>query len=138
MKNSEPVLVCVTAQLSCEKLINRGKELASRLNRPLYVVTVLSKDGCAKEKSIAIKNLNTLSKQTQCNIDIIYSENIAQSLGHHINKINPCHILIGNPIEGGRFFEEFMSNIYKAPVSVVNSEEEIMYTIPSPTFEIIR
>ncbi len=138
MNNLEPVLVCVTAQLSCEKLINRGKELAEKLGRPLRVVTVLNKEGNAKEKSTALKNLNALSKKSKCNIDIVYSENAAQSLGFHINKINPCHILIGNPIEGGRFFEEFMSNTYTAPVSVVDSEEKIIYTLPSANFEAIH
>ncbi len=137
MKNLGPVLVCVTAQLNCERLINSGKELSQRINRELYVVTVLNKDDSAKEKSDALKTLNALSKKTDCSIDIIYSDNVAQSLGVHINKVNPCHILIGNPVEGGRFFEEFMSNIYRAPVSVVNGDDEIMYTIPSPAYESI-
>lgn len=138
MKISEPVLVCVTPQLSCDKLINMAKEFAEKLNRPLYVVTVLKKNGNANKKSNEIKNLNSLSKRTQCNIDIIYSDNVAQSLGYYINKAEPFHIFIGNPVEGGRFFEEFMSNIYRAPVSVVNSDDEIIYTLPSSTFEAIH
>lgn len=138
MNNLGPVLVCVTAQLGCDRLINSGKELAKRLARPLRVVTVLSKEGNAKEKSNALKILNILSKKTQSDIDIIYSDNASQSLGIHINKLNPCHILIGNPVEGGRFFEEFMSNTYNAPVSVVDNEEKIMYTLPSANYEAIH
>lgn len=137
MEFSNPVLVCVTAQLSCARLINSGKELSQRINKPLYVVTVLSKDSDAKEKSRALKTLDALSRKTDYNIDIIYSNNVAHSLGVHINKINPCHILIGNPVEGGRFFEEFMSNVYSAPVSVISGDDKIMYTIPSPAFETI-
>jgi len=135
MKNFGPVLVCVTAQMSCERLIESGKDLAERLNRELYVVSVLDKDGDANEKSKALKILNALSKKTDCGIDIIYSDNVALSLGVHINKVNPCHILIGNPMEGGRFFEEFMSNVYKAPISVMNTENEIVYTVPPTVFE---
>lgn len=137
MNISNPVLVCVTAQLNCERLINSGKELSQHINKPLYVVTVLNKESSAKEKSAALKTLNILSKKTGCSIDIIYSDNVAQSLGIHINKVNPCHILIGNPIEGGHFFEEFMSNVYSAPVSVVSGDDKIMYTIPCEAYEMV-
>ncbi len=133
-----PVLVCITAQLGCEKLIKYGEELSYKLNRELYVVTVLKKESSAKIKSHELKILNILSKKCRCGIDIIYSDNIAQSLNSHIIKIDPCHILIGNPVEGGHFFEEFMSNSYNAPVSVVNNAIGIMYTIPSNNFEMKR
>lgn len=138
MKNTSPVLVCVTPQLSCEKLISYGKELSSKLKCELCVVASLKKDETAKNISNALKVLNTLSKISESNIDIIYSNNAAKSLGSYINKVNPCHILIGNPIEGGRFFEEFMSNQYSAPVSIVNGEKEILYTLPASNFEVMH
>ncbi len=138
MENTSPVLVCVTPQLSCEKLISCGKELANKLKCGLCIVTALKKDETAKNISNALKVLNTLSKICECSIDIIYSNNAAKSLGTYINKAKPCHILIGNPIEGGRFFEEFMSNQYSAPVSIVNSEKEILYTLPASNFEVVH
>ena len=74
MNSINPILVCVTAQLSCQRLINSGKELSERINKPLYVVTVINKESSAKEKSAALKILNSLSKATGCSIDIIYSD----------------------------------------------------------------
>ena len=138
MKNNSIVLVCVTPQISCEKLICCGKELADKLNCELCVVTALKKEENPKTISNALKILNNLSNMCGCNIDIIYSNRAAESLGTYINKVNPCHILIGNPVEGGRFFEEFMSNLYNAPVSIVGNNKQILYTLPSANFELIH
>lgn len=138
MENNLIVLVCITPQLSCEKLICCGKELAGKLGCELCVVTALKKEENPKIISNALKILNALSKVTECNIDIIYGNHSAKTLGSYINKVNPCHILIGNPVEGGRFFEEFMSNSYNAPVSIVGDNKQILYTLPTTHFEVIH
>ncbi len=129
MAKENPVLVCVTAQLSCEKLIKAGLELSQKLNRELVVVTVQNKNADAARRAQDLKALNQLSKSTGCSIDIIFSEHITQSLASYIHKIDPCHIFIGNPDSSGHFFEEFMSNVYEAPVSVVN--DKVIYTLPA-------
>ncbi len=133
MPKANPVLVCVTAQLRCEKLIRAAEDLAAKLNRELTVVTIQPKNAEPQQRARDLKCLNTLSKLCDCDIDIIYSDHVTTSLAAYINRCEPCHILIGNPDTKGAFFNEFMSNHYCAPVSVV--DEKIIYTLPAYQFD---
>ena len=68
METTSTVLVCITPQLSCEKIITYGKDMAQKLNSELCVVSAIKKDPAAKKVSEALKILNALSKKCSCNI----------------------------------------------------------------------
>ncbi len=129
MDENNPVLVCVTAQLRCENLIKVAADLAQKMNRALKVVTIQAKNAQPQQRARDLKCLNTLSRLCNCNIDIIYSDNITIGLASYINRCEPCHILIGNPDKNGKFFTEFTANNFGVPVSVVG--DKILYTLPA-------
>ena len=70
------IVACVTAQISCEKIISAAMDLSKKLNCKLIVVTVQKAKEDAKIRANSLKILNTLSKITGCNIDIVYGDNL--------------------------------------------------------------
>lgn len=122
------IVACVTAQISCEKIISAALDLSKKLNCNLTVVTVQKAKEDAKIRANSLKILNTLSKITGCNIDIVYGDNPKNALVSYIHKLSPQHIFIGNPDPNTSFYKEFISAL-PWPISVVN--ETTVYTIPA-------
>ncbi len=121
------IVACVTAQISCKSIINAATELSKNLNCKLCVVTVQKSKEDAKYRANSLKTLNKLSKITDCNIDIIYSDNPKNALVSYIHKLSPQHIFIGNPNPNTSFYKEFIAAL-PWPISVVT--ETTVYTIP--------
>ena len=121
-----PILACITAQPSCENVINTAKLMAERLETELIVVTAQPLKADAEERSQAVKELKRLSEI--CDVDIVvrYGDNTAQSIAAHAAKCNPLHIFIG---EDNGFLSKFLSLYREAPVSTV--QKEIVFTVPS-------
>ncbi len=122
------IVACVTAQISCEKIIGAALDLSKKLNCKLYVVTVQKAKEDAKIRANSLKILNTLSKITGCSIDIVYGDNPKNALVSYIHKLSPQHIFIGNPNPNTSFYQEFISSL-PWPISVVT--ETTVYTIPA-------
>lgn len=123
------IVACVTAQISCKTIIFSALELAKKLDATLYVVTSQTKKEIAVKRAGSLKILNKLSKITEQSIDIIYSDSPQTALASYINRIEPCHVFIGNPDPNAPFYKEFLANVKNSPISVVG--ENIIYTIPS-------
>ena len=122
------IIACVTAQISCKNIISAALDLSNKLKCNLLVVTVQKTKEDAKVRANSLKILNTLSKITGCNIDIVYSENPNAALVAYINKLSVQHIFIGNPNPNTNFYKEFISAL-SLPISVVT--ETTVYTIPA-------
>lgn len=135
MSGKNPVVACITAQLSCKNIIEAGRELAEKLNCGLTVVTIQKREEDAERRARDLKILDSLSKLCDCDISIIYSNTPVTSLSSYVNKINPCHILIGNPNSESSFFNNFIAAVNSAPVSVVNNK--ILYTIPAKELDVL-
>ena len=124
-----PILVCITAQLSSVNLIEAAKDLSNKYKRKFCVVTILRKTSDAKTRAKNLKILNKISKQCNCNIDIIYSDTVSLSLANYVNKLNPYHIIVGSPDSTTTLFNDFVSNVYDVPISVCT--EKIIYSLPT-------
>lgn len=122
------IVACVTAQISCEKIIGAALDLSKKLNCKLHIVTVQKAKEDAKIRANSLKILNTLSKITGCSIDIVYGDNPKNALVSYIHKLSPQHIFIGNPNPNTSFYQEFISSL-PWPISVVT--ETTVYTIPA-------
>lgn len=130
MKKSNPVMACITAQESCEKIILKAKELANHLNTVLEVVTVQPKRMEATKRAREMKCLEYLSKKTDSSITVIYSEHPLDSLATHAASMNPIHIFTGQQSEESAFVGK-LSSLCDAPISMVTCDT--VFTLPSPS-----
>ena len=124
-----PILVCITAQLNSVKLIEAARDLGNKYKREFCVVTILKKTSDAKTRAKDLKILNKISKQCNCDIDIIYSDTVSLSLANYVNKLNPYHIIVGNPDNTTTLFKDFVANVFDVPISVCT--EKIIYSLPT-------
>jgi len=128
MKKTNPVMACITAQESCERIIDKAKELASHLDTILEVVTVQPKRMEATQRAKEMKSLEYLSKKTNCSITVIYSEHPLDSLASHAASMDPAHIFVGQQSEESAFVGK-LSSLCDSPISMVTCDT--VFTIPS-------
>lgn len=121
-----PILACITAQPSCEGVINAAKLMAEQLETELIVVTAQPLHTTAAERSKTVKTLKKFSDI--CGVDIIvrYGDSAAQSIAAEAASREPIHIFIG---EDNGFLSEFLSLYSASPVSTVS--KEIVFTVPA-------
>ena len=97
------ILVCVTQQKNCERLIKKAYEIVSEYKGILYVINVVKNDlnflDSAKE-SEALEYLFSISKSIGANLTVLKSDDIAGTIAQYAdeNNIN-CIILGKSPIE---------------------------------------
>ncbi|MDD4700067.1 MAG: hypothetical protein PHV07_07405 [Oscillospiraceae bacterium] len=127
MKKTNPVMACITAQESCERIIVKAKELANHLNTALEVVSVQPKRMEATKRAREMKCLEYLSKKTDCAITVIYSEHPLDSLATHAASMDPVHIFTGQQSNESAFVGK-LSVLCDTPISMITSET--VFTIP--------
>ena len=101
--DTKNILVCVTQQKTCERLINKAYELVNEYKGKLFVINVVKNDlnflDSAKE-SEALEYLFGLSKSIGANLTVLKSDDIAGTIAQYAdeNHIN-CIILGKSPLE---------------------------------------
>ncbi len=83
MRNKKRVMVCVTQQKSCERLIKKGAELANDKHDEVYVIHVVKENwryfGQLKE-SDALEYLFDISKEFDASLNVLKSKEIEETL----------------------------------------------------------
>ena len=83
MAASGCVLVCVTRQISCERLIRRGAELAKQAGLSLNIVHVAATGASLLgnlSESEALDYLFTTAKQHGADLNVVRSDNVLDTL----------------------------------------------------------
>lgn len=94
-KNKNRIMICVTQQRSCERLIQRGAQLRIN-NDELFVIHVVKDDWkyfSQMKESDALEYLFDVSKQVQANLTVLKSPDIEQTLSEFAKK-NKVNIII--------------------------------------------
>ena len=100
------VLVCVTGQRGCDRLIRRGRDIAGAQGLPLCVLHVCTNDAAmgSREESAALNYLFQLSHEVDAEMIIIYGRNPAEEIIKFARAQGVRHLVVGvNPDapEGG-------------------------------------
>lgn len=111
-----PVLVCVTAQSSCEALIEKGRITAEKLGTALETVSVQSVDMTAEERAAVLNTLYSISKKASADIVVYYNDDPAQTAAQHARRTHACHIVTGKPC-GGAFVRDLRLLLPDVPIS---------------------
>ena len=92
------VMVCVTRQKNCERLIEFGKTMASDLDGKLYVVHV-AKTGTNflgnPDESEALECLYQASKNAGADMAVLRSNNIVDTIISFAKENNVSHAILG-------------------------------------------
>lgn len=96
------IMVCVTQQISCEKLIKKGSELAKDESDEIFVIHVI-KDGwryfSEMEESDALEYLYTVSKEVDAELIVYKSDNIEKTLSDKAKENKIDTIVLGKSLE---------------------------------------
>ncbi|SEF51927.1 Universal stress protein family protein [Caloramator fervidus] len=98
MNNLKNILVCVTQQKTCERLIKRGVELKDNKQSEIYVLHV-AKEGDnflnTPYQDDALEYLFDISKENGASMTILRSNYIAKTIADFAKKNNIHKIVLG-------------------------------------------
>ena len=99
------VLVCVTGQKTCERLIQEGHRLAIERGEELSVLHVARKGtglmGNISEAE-ALEYLFRVSSERGADMTIVRSDEVVKTVEKHAQKVHASLIVLGSPREGAR------------------------------------
>lgn len=96
--NTKNILVCVTQQKTCERLINKAHELVNEYKGELYVINVVRNDLNfldSVRESEALEYLFGISKSIGANLTVLKSDNIAGTIAQYADENHISCIILG-------------------------------------------
>lgn len=117
------IMVCVTMQPTCERLIEKGKEIQDELGGKLFVVHV-AKDGDNflgnPSEGEAIDYLYNVTKDVGGQMSVLRAENVEGTICSFAKENNVGTLVFGTPKSGdNRFIDTVKKRIKKANVEVI-------------------
>nr|SIP63237.1 Usp domain [uncultured bacterium] len=103
--NETRVLVCVTGQKTCERLIAEGHRLAIEREEELSVLHVAKKgDGLMGSvfEAEALEYLFKVSSERGADMTVVRSDEVVQTIEKHARRIGASLIVLGGPRHGAR------------------------------------
>lgn len=116
------VLVCVTDQESCDRLIYAGKQLAHLENAELKVICVRPRDEKRWLASDEVEYLFNIAKELQAEMLVYFSDSAAETVAAYICQNGVQYVLVGMPPEPGNsvFISTLESQCPEVPIITVN------------------
>lgn len=92
------ILVCVTQQRTCERLINEAYELLKKYKGNLYIINVVKNDVNfldSKTESEALEYLFSISKSIGANLAVLKSDDIPGTIARYTDENHIHCIFLG-------------------------------------------
>lgn len=128
-KKKAALLVCVTGQRDCDRLIRAGKRLAQERNLPMQVLCVQPEAAGYSACGDELEYLYQTAREAGAEMTVIFHDDSPLIAAGFIRQIGAVHIVTGMagvPYTG--FIEVLHSLVPRIPISMV-SKEEIVYNI---------
>ena len=93
------VLVCVTQQKTCEKLINQGAELLKEQPGNLYVLHVVNENDKLLDNfsdGDALEYLFKITKDVGAELTVKRSRDVIKTVVDYVEELMITHIVLGN------------------------------------------
>lgn len=118
------VLVCVTDQPECHRLIRAGAMLAKQYRLPLYVVSVMPPRLVSVKTAEALQALYNVSSKLGAEMTVYFNDEAALTVAVHARKVEAGHLVIGAPGPGGNTFIEVVRDLLpEAELSMVTPSD---------------
>lgn len=129
MKHPQNILVCVTQQKTCERLIKKASELKDELNGELFVIHVAKNEWNFLDndkEGEALEYLFGISKSVGANLSVLKSDNIVDAITLYAkeNKIN--YIVMGESPDDHKendFFNKLRTLLKKVEIVIIRQNE---------------
>lgn len=104
MDSDKKILVCVTQQKTCERLIKRGSKVKDELGGELFIIHVAANGvnflGNSKEGD-ALEYLFGISKSVGADLTVLRSDNISKTIIGFARDNKITDIILGEPPDSG-------------------------------------
>ncbi len=117
------IMVCVTMQLTCKRLIEKGKELQKDTGGNIFVVHV-AKDGDNflgnPSEGEAIDYLYNISKDAGAQMTVLRAENLEGAICTFAKENHIGMVVLGSPKDGeSSFIDSVKKKIKKAVIEII-------------------
>ena len=130
-ENPGCVLVCVTVQPSCRRLIVAGRALAEQYGVPLRVVSVLPKRLVSPKTADALQTLYNISGKLGAEMTVFFNDEVALTVAVHARQSEVVHLVSGMPeADSNTFVGTIRELLPEIPLSLVDQDGQ-MFTFPS-------
>lgn len=133
MKIQQPanVLVCVTDQPSCRRLILAGDAIAKKYDVPVKVVSILRPALVSQKTAGTLQTLYDISGKLGAEMTVYFNNDPALTAAVHAKKTHAIHLVSGAPgADSNLFIETVKGLLPELPVSIVDEEGHLV-TFPS-------
>lgn len=132
MKSSKTVLVCVTGQRDCDRLIRTGRKIADELALPLRVLCVQPTSAGFEGNCEELEYLRQTARDAQAEMTVYFNDDAALMAVSVAKKIGVKHIVTGMaeaPVNG--FVEMIHKFLPHMPISMVAKDGKIHNICPA-------
>ena len=130
-ENPAHVLVCVTDQPSCRRLIMAGDAIAQKYHVPVKVVTVLNPGLVSAKTADVLQTLYNIAGRLGAEMTVHFNDSPALTVAVHARQNNAIHLVSGSPGTNSNLFIETIRGLLpEIPVSIVDDEQH-MLTFPA-------
>jgi K+-sensing histidine kinase KdpD len=135
LKNNQKqtcVMVCVTPQQSCSRLIEAGARIAKEENLPLSVVSVFRESsGLDVNIGETLENLFACSQKYQASMNVYFNDSPSLVLAVVAKKSNASNLVTGFPGEGSNGFIAGIHELLpELPITMVDGNSNEYKIIP--------
>lgn len=125
------VLVCVTAQESCARLISAGADIASDGNLSLIVLSVFSKRDGLNADSAVLENLYECAREYSAQMRVYFNDSPELVAAVVAKKENAVTMVTGFPKQGSSsFIAHFHEILPDMPITMVDEEGKAYHILP--------
>ena len=121
MTKNGSVLVCVTAQRTCRKLIECGFRLAEEKGAALRILSVFPQNRCTMPDIDALEMLNSAALEFGAEMTVCFSDDLMQCVREAISPDTRL-LVTGFPGKNSTEFIEKLRSIPTLPLCMVDSD----------------
>jgi K+-sensing histidine kinase KdpD len=129
VKDKTAILVCVTGQRDCDRLIRAGRKIADERSTPLQVLCVLPTSSGFDTSCEELEYLRQTSRDAKAEMTVYFNDDAALVAVGFVKQIGAIHIITGMaeaPVNG--FVEIIHNFLPKVPISMV-AKDGMIYNI---------
>lgn len=132
MKSSKTVLVCVTGQRDCDRLIRTGRKIADELALPLRVLCVQPASAGFEGNGEELEYLRQTARDAQAEMSVYFNDDAPLMAVSVAKKLGAKHIVTGMSEATVNGFVEMIHKLLpQVPISMVAKDGKIHNICPA-------
>ena len=105
MNTQKTTVVCVTSQLTCERLIRAARRIADLTNTRLLVISVMPENP-SQDSLKSLEYLFNVSKDFNAQMDVVYNSDAFTTLCKYFRKNDAQNVVTGMPVGNSSVLEK--------------------------------